>query len=878
MIKRIVLLVCLFFFYIFPIHSKANLTFWDIKGNVQELHINEKTVFSSKTPLTEIPKNLSPSDKIDFGFYVGEYFILKSESENFSNLLTLLNSEGKEYQLLTNLLVYYWELEKGESKKAEAQLDSYIQSESSEAHSHMAALIKQFTDKKTNYSLNKSDIQKLSCLKAENYMNLCRVIKFRLGLELVIESDSNTHRHYTDLDRALAPFFEESNLGYVPFLEKVIPDVSAKLAYIGMAGEAIHFQKMQLENEKLSNRFEIISYERLSFYHMLNGDLESAESTLDEALQNLKATSILKNSILLKAGSIAYLRKDYKKSLKYFTDLNMKYWGRTMRHPINDENISPYSARNLIAYVISKAINPATAIKALNKLKTKKPDEEDLFIQLRIAHILFPERPKITEKITDDIIYIAQSKGWKRVEYAATLLNGYTNIINRKNRRSVIQFTKSYGILGKSDHKFRSEWIRQSGMLLGRLQGKERGRHDKSFHSLIEMMRKNEYDYDILSVNMFLDRRFGPEEVTEKALDFFRSRQDYSSFLSTLYYSQYIHSRDSFHNSSLLQIPSVLRRLKVYKGFRPSIDNLYFKSKQIKNLKIEAKEISKNYNKFDDKVLNKIKTPFLAVIPFNGKVYVVAYKPDRKANYRWSILNFSEKQYGSVEYYEKIISSFPWIEGDNSFQIYLNQQGAELYQILRKNKISYNIKLFYNFQTNSDSSETQLNPVTAECSQTDKLEKIQYLPSDYFEGTKTLNLSNTLQIWNFQEFDSKISGSSNSIESYSWKCGNSNVRFEKLQRRVDDRNLPNAILITNTILKESTSRVLAKDYMKWTDFWMKKGVSTIYFIDRLEQDEIGNEILELISVSNPGSSNLNKLSKLLKQNSREGVVLNRGPI
>jgi hypothetical protein len=875
--KLINKLIFIFLYLTIPslLISTSLKTSWEINNNSSSLYFGGTKVFDSKIPLVALPENLNQNQLIDFGLLVGEYYISRVERENLLNLMEFYKKNQDDYSLVILLLMNYWELEKGDNNDLTKTLENYHKIEKDNYLNNLSGLLVKIFNKKNSYKPDIKDYQNLSCTKSNLYNSLCKVMKLRIVLDLLTEELIAIEKGYELLDRNLAPFFEENDLNYIPFIDKIIPDLGARLAYLGLAGEAVHFQKMQIENDKLFSRFELITYERLSFYQMLNGDLQDSEDTLAFILKNLKAASILRNSILLKAGSVAYHRKDYKKALQYFSELNLKYWGRTIRHPINDDTITPYNARNFVGYVISKAINPATAVQALAKLKSKKTDEEDLFIQLRIAHILFQERPKITEKITDDIIYTAQSKGWKRVEYLATLLNGYTNILNKKNRKSVIQFTKSQGILGSSDSKYTSEWIRLSGMLIGRLQGKERGNHNASFHQLINMMRKSDFDYDTMAVKFYLDRRFGPEEIIERALEYFENQKDYESLLSTLYYSQFFSKKENVHKYGVLQLNVVNKNLKIYKGFRPAIDNIYYKGKNTKLLNLLSDQITNEFENFNSKFISSTTLPLISIFPTKNNVFIVTYNPDRNEKYRWKVLSFKNKDYGTLPYYEKLISDIPWIKGNTPYQIYLNKQGTEFYQIMKKNQISQDMRFFYTFQPNQNKPIKGFDLTAVECNEKTDLKNtnIKYYSPDYFEGNKSFDSTNRLHIWNFTEVF--YGETPNTYDSYRWKCNKDNfISYKKLIRRVDSKSSPTAILMTNSILNDSTTRILAKDYLNWTDFWIKKGVSTIFFIDKLEEDALSKELFE--SLSND-SFEINKIQQLMNSDKREGLILTKEP-
>lgn len=254
---------------------------------------------------------------------------------------------------------------------------------------------------------------------------------------------------------------------------------------------------------------------------MLNDDLLGAEESLVYVSKRTPSISSNKNHLFLKLGAIAYLRKDYKQSLTYYLELNLKDWNKSLKNPFYDDYISINGARNLISLSLWKSKSAVNAVKALKSLNPEgRVTEDSLFIRLRIAQIMMFDKPEVAEKISEDILYIAQSKGWKRVEYAATLMNGYCSILSKKYRKSTVQFTKSYGIIGGSDPVFSSEWMRSSGILFARVQGGERGNHAASYRSLLHSMRNEEPLDDILGVKNFLDSRFDTEAFFRNAVQF----------------------------------------------------------------------------------------------------------------------------------------------------------------------------------------------------------------------------------------------------------------------------------------------------------------------------------------------------------------------
>ena len=846
-------------------------TTWDITPTHSILFMNGGKVFDSRESIKQLPLNLSQDQVIDFSMLVGEYYLLKNDKDSYFNLISLIKNNSSDYTMLVELLEYFWRSDKGDSSEAELKFEEYLKKETNTYLYLLGNSLYQFNKKKGPSRIDFNELKSISCSRNKIYYSLCRLTKLRTGIEIAGYDGISAQKEYHFMDRSLAPFMEDYDLSYISFLDKIIPDLAPKLAFLGFAGEAVHFQKMILQTEKLSNKFDIITHERLAFYQLLVGDLDAAEDTLYNSLKNLRTLSIIRNGVLLKLGTIAYLRKDYEQSLLYFTGLNMKYWGKTLRHPLIDETISPNGARELVALVISKAKNPGLAVEALNKLSTNKSDEDDLFLRLRIAQIMFSTRPAFTEKITDDIIYTAQSKGWKRLEYAATILNGYACITNKKHRKAVVQFTKSAGILGGSD-PFVSEWTRLAGMLTARVQGKERGNHGSLYSKLILQANNGEVFADELSIKMYLDSRYNIEEFYKQSINYFISTRDYDSLLGALYYEQ-SKKQGINYQRSLLQIPGVSRRIREFRGFRSSLDNIYYKGYPSKVREEMHQKMTQENEEFNINFIKKINDPFIVIFNSGEYINVLGYQPDKS---RWTYLIFNSNEYNTTQYYTRILNTFIFIDKSSVYQIYLNKSGIDLFQVLKKNGYASNARLFYNFQSSPKKEAKDLEVVAPECGNDKKVNGFFYYPIDYYEGNKQFESTNRLQVWKFPEAINK--GNVGKFDTYSWKCDSKNVLyFHKMERRLDSKGTPHSILMTNPILLDSSTTNLSGDFLYWSDFWMKRGTSYIYFMDKIENDSVTSECLQTFSKLYPENSDLTHVQDYLSTNSRDSVILMREP-
>ncbi len=870
-------LAILLFIFLSKALFSAPYTGWEIGNNHSILYLNDLNSFDTRDNIRYLPQKLNPDQINQYALYVSEYYISRGDKDGLTNLVSLLKNDKNNYEFVANLILVLWKIEKGEAADASVKLDDLIYREENPLNVSIAKVLKSNLKKTALTTESKEVIKNLNCNRNKPMYSYCRLMKLSIYLEQIVEASDYPHRDFLNIDRLIAPFFEEGELAHIHFIQYFSNDLPTKLAYLGFVHEAVNFQKMLVSIQKLGGEFDPVDHERLSYYQMLADDLAGAEESLVYLSKRTPALTN-KNHLFLKLGAIAYLRKDYKQSLTYYLDLNLKDWSKSMRNPFYDDYISINGARNLISLSLWKSKSAVNAVRALKSLNPEgKVTEDSLFIRLRIAQIMMFDKPEVAEKISEDILYIAQSKGWKRVEYAATLMNGYCCILSKKYRKATVQFTKSYGIIGGSDPVFSSEWMRSSGILFARVQGGERGNHAASFRSLLHAMRNEEPLDDILGVKNFLDSRFDSETFFKNAVQFFINTKNYQSLTEFLYYYQKLRVKSpSLFGKSILQIPDVVKRIKQYRAFKPANDAYYSKSGYSKLRDAEASRIISETDSFDLNALKDLRDPFVSAFSFNEKIYVISYNPEANRD-KWNYSQHNSIDYRTTAYYNKIFASIPFLERAGNVQIFLNPIGIDLYQAMKKNNALLNVRLFYRFgKSNSKKPETDLQPVAVSCENGNEVTTsgIQYLPTEYFEGIKTFTSEDRLHIWNTRDLANR---DMSSIENFEYRCqNNSTISFLRMQRRVDLRMIPSAILFSNSIFPKSSLDSVSLDYYFWADFWMRKGVNILYYVDKLEGDKYPfADLVNVLSKQIQTSDDLGKVQSILKSGDKEILILSR---
>lgn len=847
-------------------------TGWETYSSYSELYMNGNKVFDSRFDSGSFPRYFNDSEKIDYALFLSEYYISKDDRAKLNKLKIHLYSVP-DYSLAVSLIDFFWYSSKKKYDKAEHIISDYLKREKNLYHSLLASSVLELVgENKTLSEESASSLRKFRCKVSEPYYSLCKILRLVERIEDLSILSSNIYYDYMRIDKEMASFYEDPRLYYLYFFSKVFSELPIKLATLGFASEAAYFQKMLIQSENLY-ALNVKSYERLSYYQLLLDELDNAETTLKLIVDRLNSAPLTKNNILLKLGAIAYYRKDYHKSLDYYLSLNINSWSRYLINPFFGEPMTINGVRDLLSVFIWKSKSSLKAIEALNSIQSQKEiTEEDLFIRLRIAHILMDEKPKVAEKISEEIIYIAQSRGWKRIEYAATLMNGFCHILMKSYRKAVIQFTKSYGILRDSDPSFTVEWIRKYGLLVSKKSSRGHYYADKMYSSIWSILEKEKRNEDIFALRNYIDEKFNEQSFFQDMIDHFIKRKKYSHLLEYMYTYQQKHARmTTINKQGLSQIPIVNNRIKLYKGFRLKKDSSYFKGSWKKLREKISSKLEKNYYSFDSSAIHKAKDPLIVGLFYENKIYIFSYDTGAYRN-KWNLEVYEASEFGSTEYYKNIYNSINFLNRNRNIQIYMNPIGVDLYQYLKKIP-DLNIRFFYNFQKNKiDDKKNKM--ISIRCGNNyQNIEKLTYRLPKYFEGKLTIYDQGNV-IWDFSPM--KLNNSFNNINEYEWSCGNHKISFQKMKRRVGLKVTPEIVLFTNSTFNRSSLDDVSVEYYFWSEFWMKKGTNALFYLKDIDwKDEKSKSFLDSLHEPINSSEDIQRIQSELRHLGLPNLILIR---
>ncbi|MCB1176378.1 MAG: hypothetical protein KDK36_02255, partial [Leptospiraceae bacterium] len=83
-------------------------------------------------------------------------------------------------------------------------------------------------------------------------------------------------------------------------------------------------------------------------------------------------------------------------------------------------------------------------------------------------------------------------------------------------------------------------------------------------------------------------------------------------------------------------------------------------------------------------------------------------------------------------------------------------------------------------------------------------------------------------------------------------------------------------VFTDPVVSSGSVDSPSEDFFELTDFWMKKGVERIFYVDNLEADEFSEEIIKVFYMDSLGVGDVNKAQNSLSSKSKGNFIMFRG--
>lgn len=182
----------------------------------------------------------------------------------------------------------------------------------------------------------------------------------------------------------------------------------------------------------------------------------------------------------------------------------------------------------LLLYLAGDVKKAARALERLREFSgtVYKGEPEKYFARLRLAQILIRDNPRLSQKIAEDTVYIAQANEWHLLEYQATLLNGWAHYFLKNYYQALVAFTKSQGILGSENARYDLKYSRLLGVLAVRNKMRPGGNHSRLIDALGKLCLGRPYNEAIYMMREWMPRGTGPDFFLNEAITNLRTRGD----------------------------------------------------------------------------------------------------------------------------------------------------------------------------------------------------------------------------------------------------------------------------------------------------------------------------------------------------------------
>lgn len=810
---------------------------WVVSGNSSKLLIQGKEISNSRDEFRfKAPEGMNQIQEIDYYLMLGEYYLRKKDKVGIANILYDLRTKKGEYAFADSLLTSLWKQSQGEEVQAIKILDTYVQKEPNTYFRNLAKNMR--TNLFQTGEDEKKSMVRMDCQKNKPYYSLCRVFRLQYYIDLPSGKEKDMHKHFVNIMRVSSPFFEDPNLEWIPLLDRIDEDLPAKLTFLGFVREGIHLQKMIMDLEKIADGFvSENSNERMAFFQILSGDYLAAEESLLNfvKLAKGKKASIL-NRVYVKLGALAYLQKDYKKSLDYYLKLDLSNWSADIHHPYLNEPMSISGVKDLISVTLYKVSGAEVALKALQKIKDpEKLTEADIWPKLRISQMLMDQNPELSSRMTDEIIYMAQEKKWRRLEYAATILQGYNQIYRKEFRKSTIELTKSRGILDEENAFYAAEFLRNFGFVFAHTASGKKGPVNGNIRDGVSDYLQNNLYEDLYYIRNYRPLAFSTDLFFEYALSHLRDDNDVWGLLDSIYKYNVVKWTRSLKGSphSLFQIQFVDKQFQYLSGFSTTRESKFFDSTYADSRETES-QIQRKNEEESVRNLESAKHPIVLLLPYKEEFYLFTFNPreSKRNQLNWKVIRSQRPDTSEViESVRELVSSS---KGNETVQIYLNESGASLMRTLKKEMKDTGFVFFFSLQPGSD-PQKPLNVFSWKCPQNMRSlegKGMNLVETAYFEGSRILKEKERLHLWDFPA----NAGSANAVANLSWSCKSETGSFEeipflKLFRRIDYRTVPRMVVYTERVVGKSFS-----DYSwhyQWLHFWFRSGTKKMGYLPTL---------------------------------------------
>ena len=635
---------------------------WIYEDDLFNFHYRDKLVYSSKISLKEQSGHLKKTRDSFVFFSLGDYFINNENEDDIRTLLFHLRTSRDSFALTDTILTAVWNIRHENIPKAVEKISEHLKTETDTANIDVLNYIK------NDLTASAQKIPAV-CPKSSPVYTLCRLARLEYHTEKLLQK--NSPWRLRKLLNELSVFENEEELSALFLLNLLFSDLPAKLTRAGFPAEAgillensgAYLTSPGDEGAKL--------YTDLIYNYIISDRLNDAVRIIEEP--GPFNDFLGKNELNYYLALLYYRLGDHDAAYQKAAFIDISQWKDTL-NPFSGKMTGTEELKREIATIIWKAKGSRAAMEALEiSLKNySSPTPESQLLRLKQSQILTEKDAAAAEKISENIIYMSQKNGWKNAEYLATLLHGFQEIRLDRSFNAIIDFTKAASVIKDPDPA--SEWIRITGMLIA--YSKTGGKSP-----VLELLKKQSAIMENTNTrpdNLVLTHYF-PDHISKEDINNARF--------------SHLH-KTGLHYELLEELANKFQRSQIYNRHEEAMyirNEVMDKWDTILNATPPQKhfldtEINRGHKKTDSRWLYKIKAPVMAIFSNEDRSYIFMADPYKLYTYkrkgrRYRIKKlkvYSVKQEQLEEKVTRILSRSPGLSKTGRLQIYMNNEGVKV--------------------------------------------------------------------------------------------------------------------------------------------------------------------------------------------------------
>lgn len=384
------------------------------------------------------------------------------------------------------------------------------------------------------YGLETRRSTKMSSIcRVPDHHILCQWYRFEISLEMINRSPKIQKGQIESLLFRGREFLRSGG-SYVPFTSERLHKYCDYLYNLGLPLEAAIIAERFTYKNNIAKARKL--RKKIPIYLAGAGDFHSAlkfsfsiDKNDDRVLNNARLEWMI-------------LGGDYTRAINYLNTLTPEKLGSgriaNKRDPFTGFAYSRDTLRlrsAMLLYLNNDARTAAAALKRLTGIEGVIDGvPARYFARLRLAQILLEENSGLSHKIAEDLVYLAQAKGWDVLEYYATVLDAWALYYQKNYYKALINLIKARGILTPPNRRFYLHYTHTLGLLAVRQKMKPYGNYSALIYKISRKIRNEPENEAMLVIGNWAPRSAGREFFQQLAVQHWNQRRQYSQSIEFL--------------------------------------------------------------------------------------------------------------------------------------------------------------------------------------------------------------------------------------------------------------------------------------------------------------------------------------------------------